>query len=118
MLMERIQPVTQWRFHFAECMKTQHTRLLVLLFVTASMCLLAAACRHNWLFHARLNMVLRGYAFCDIQVPADLTKVPDFHPTSFVSGLVYCNGNLIGSLNGYGALVLRNETDISQDERE
>jgi hypothetical protein len=99
-------------------MITKNKKLLILLFVTAFLCLFSAVCRHNWLLHARLNMLLRGCISCRIEAPPDFAKVPDFHPTAFVSGLVYSNGKLMGSLNGYGAFVLRNETDISQDERE
>jgi hypothetical protein len=99
-------------------MKLQNKKLIVPLLVTAFLCLFSSACRHNWVLHARLNMFLRGYIFCRVEVPPDFAKVPDFRPTSFISGLVYSDGKLVGSLNGYGGFVLRNETDISQDERE
>jgi hypothetical protein len=99
-------------------MKIKDRRLVVILFVAAALFLLSALCRHNWFLHARLNMLLRGYVFCQVEVPPDLGKVRDFHPTGFVSGLVYAKGVCVGSLNRYGAFVLRNETDISTDERE
>jgi hypothetical protein len=63
-------------------------------------------------------MFLRGYMFCRVEVPPDFAKAPDFRPTSFVAGWVYADGKLVGSLNGHGAFVLRDEADISQDERE
>ena len=99
-------------------MRIKNKKLVILLFTTALLCLFSTMCRYNWLVHARLNLFLRGYISSRIEVPPDFAKVPDFHPTSFVSGLVFSDGDFIGSLNGNGAFVLRNETDISQDERE
>src|SRR6185437_4840724 len=99
-------------------MKTEKTRLFVLLVVAASLCLLSILCRYNWLAHARLSMLLRGYIFCQVEVPPDFSNAPDFHPNGFVSGLVYARGVCVGSLNGYGAFILRNETDTSTDDRE
>ena len=99
-------------------MRTPKGKWIVLLLIGAFVFLLSGACRHNWLLHARFDMLLRGYVFCHVEIPPDLSQLAEPKPTGFISALVYQNSTCIGSLNRYGTFVLRNETAASQDERE
>src|SRR5438105_574856 len=99
-------------------MRRSRTVFIILLSLTAFVSLLSAGCRHSWILHARLNMLVRGYPLCRLEIPPDFGKLAAPKPTGFVSAFVYRDGTYVGWLDRYGTFLLGDEMAGSQDERE
>ena len=99
-------------------MRIQRKFVVALLVFAGFLSLSSAACRYNWTLYSRLNMLVRGYVFCEVETPPKAETLRVLGPMGFVSGLVYCNGTYVGSLDRNGAFRVENETRTLPEDRE
>jgi hypothetical protein len=87
-------------------MKTirKRTAFVIFLFAVAS-CVLLHLLQTNWTLRARLNLVLGGLVFCNLESPDQVNQPPVPAPPEFVSKLVYKGGIYKGYLNRYADFV-------------
>ena len=92
-------------------MKTVPTkrRLVMLLLIAASGCLLCHLLLSNWNMHARLSLLLRGYVGCHLSEMDTSSNSLAIH--EMASKLVFSLGVYVGYLTPYAEFVSRSDTN-------